>query len=124
MVAFHFALFVAAAFVLWKRGLGRGMALLGLGSFLGFAPTGGFWAWTLFRRLGNPVFPFANGLFRSPYYRPEDFTSSLYATRTPFDLVRPAVDLALGPRSGCRRSRCGTDASCCCCSWRWSRSLS
>ena len=96
MGAFHLALFVAAAFALWKRGLGRGMALLGLGSFLGFAPTGGVWAWTLFRCLGNPVFPFANGLFRSPYYRPEDFTSSLYATRTPFDLVRPAVDLALG----------------------------
>jgi hypothetical protein len=97
MGLFHLALLAAS--VLWLRRRDRGWAgigLLGLGSLLGFAPTGGFWAWRLFRILGNPVFPFANALFRSDFYAPQNFASTLYAARTPYDLLRPALDTALG----------------------------
>jgi hypothetical protein len=97
MGLYHVALLAAA--VVWLRGRDKGWAgigLIGLGSLLGFAPTGGFWAWRLFRLLGNPVFPFANALFRSDFYAPENFGSTLYVTRTPYDLLRPALDTALG----------------------------
>jgi len=97
MAVYHVALFLAA-FVRLRRSDSRwpGLGLIGLGSLLGFAPTGGFWAGRLFRRLGNPVFPFANALFRSDFYAHENFVSDRYVARTPWDLVRPVVDAALG----------------------------
>src|SRR5258708_13261299 len=97
MGLFHVALLEIAVLWLWRRDKGwAGIGLIGLGSFLGFAPTGGFWAWRLFRLLGNPVFPFANALFRSDFYAPANFGSTLYVARTPYDLLRPALDTALG----------------------------
>ncbi|HXB57621.1 MAG TPA: hypothetical protein VN461_22865 [Vicinamibacteria bacterium] len=97
MGVFHVALLAAAVGWLPRREKGwAGIGLIGLGSLLGFAPTGGFWAWRMFRLLGNPVFPFANALFRSDFYAPENFGSTIYVSRTPYDLLRPALDTALG----------------------------
>ena len=72
------------------------VALLMAGSLLGFLPTGGFWAWVLYQRFGNPVFPLANGLFRSEMFSPQNFGSKIYVTQTLGDLLRPVVDTALG----------------------------
>ncbi|WP_146691018.1 glycosyltransferase family 87 protein [Bradyrhizobium canariense] len=36
------------------------------GGAVGALGTGGAWAWTLWQEFGNPVFPFYNGIFRSP----------------------------------------------------------
>lgn len=97
MVSFHVALFVAAA-TLWSRSQGpwRRLALLAAGSAAGFAATGGPWYWKLAQRFGNPVFPFANWLFRSPYHSTEGFRDARWAAHSAYDLLRPFVDTALG----------------------------
>jgi len=97
MAAYHLALFAAAALVWWHAGsLVKRLGLLSLGSLLGFWPTGGFWDFELARRFGNPVFPFANGLFRSEYQSLENFRDTRYMVHSAYDLVRPLVDSALG----------------------------
>jgi hypothetical protein len=97
MAAYHVGLF-AAALVLWRSSgdLARRLGLLGAGSLVGFAPTGGFWDLELWRRFGNPLFPFANGLFRSGYQSLENFRDTRFMARSAYDLLRPFVDTALG----------------------------
>lgn len=72
------------------------VALFLLGSVVGFLPTGGLWALRLYREFGNPLFPFANGLFQSDFFASQSFGSEFYVTRSLGDLVRPGVDAALG----------------------------
>lgn len=60
----------AAAFVFvpgtsWRQ-LGASLGWLVLGGLIGGVLTGGYWAWLLYREFHNPIFPFANALFRSP----------------------------------------------------------
>jgi hypothetical protein len=60
----------AAAFVFvpgtsWRQ-RGVNLCWLALGGLVGGVLTGGYWAWMLYREFHNPVFPFANSLFRSP----------------------------------------------------------
>ena len=97
MAAYHLALF-AAAVLLWRTGgsLARQLGLLSFGSLLGFWATGGFWYQELARRFGNPVFPFANGIFRSEYQSLENFRDARFMLHSAYDLVRPLVDSALG----------------------------
>jgi hypothetical protein len=38
-----------------------------VGGILGFLPTGGIWSWILWTRYGNPILPYWNNLFRSPW---------------------------------------------------------
>jgi hypothetical protein len=44
----------------------RALAAFALGGALGFLLTGGWWAWRSWHVYGNPVFPMANDIFRSP----------------------------------------------------------
>jgi len=41
-----------------------------LGTAIGFLGVAGWWHLTLWRRFHNPIFPFANNIFRSPDYPP------------------------------------------------------
>ena len=41
-----------------------------LGIIIGFAITGGAWCWIMYSNFGNPVFPYFNGLFHSPWADP------------------------------------------------------
>jgi hypothetical protein len=101
MGTYHVALVVALAVATWRRESSwRATVLFLLGSLLGFAPTGGFLCWWLYERFGNPFFPFANGLFRSPFFRFENFRFARSLPRTPYDLVRPALDIAIGRTEG------------------------
>ncbi len=50
----------------------------GIGVLAGFAISGGYWAWHLWQVYGNPLFPYFNQLFKSPWglpipYRDEGF---------------------------------------------------
>ncbi len=61
----------------WRRRLALAF-LFGLGVLLGIAATGGFWMLAMWRRFRNPVFPYFNEWFRSPWgaegsYRDERF---------------------------------------------------
>jgi hypothetical protein len=48
-----------------------GGSLLAIGA--GFVLFGGYWAWELWRDFANPVFPFFNHVFRSPWWEPAAF---------------------------------------------------
>ena len=93
----HVALFVTLAVALRRRESDfRALGFFLLGSVLGFAPTGGFRCWELYERFDNPVFPMANALFRSEFYEPVNFRDARFVARTSYDILRPAVDIALG----------------------------
>ena len=61
---------VLALFVTWprRRFSLAAVALFGAGLLAGFGLSGGYWAYTLWSKYGNPVFPFYNGIFESPWY--------------------------------------------------------
>lgn len=42
-----------------------------LGGLTGFLVTNGYFMWRLWERYDNPVFPFYNQIFKSPYFEPE-----------------------------------------------------
>jgi hypothetical protein len=68
------------------------LSAFALGSAAGWGVTSGWWALELWRRFRNPLYPFFNGLFHSPY-------GSQAPTWSPLELSRwlqPAVDAALG----------------------------
>ncbi|MEP9351325.1 hypothetical protein [Xanthobacter sp. KR7-225] len=61
---------IGAVFTLfpWRgtlAGIWRWMAFcLGLG--IGAVSSGGYWSWTIYKKFGNPIYPFYDGVFKSP----------------------------------------------------------
>jgi hypothetical protein len=96
----HLALIVVVlGFGTRGRSLGaffRTGAWLALGSAVGFALTAGHWCLKLALRFGNPLFPFANQIFRSPWFGLRFFRDERWAAHGPIDVLRPPFDLALG----------------------------
>jgi hypothetical protein len=41
-----------------------------VGGLLGVLVTGGYWHFLLYKKFGNPIFPFYNNIFKSPFYPP------------------------------------------------------
>ena len=72
------------------------LATLCIGSLLGFIATNGAWALRLWERFGNPIFPLANQLFRSPYFEPVYSRDYRFAARDAWDYLRPPLDIAVG----------------------------
>ncbi|HJQ58662.1 MAG TPA: hypothetical protein VJ890_17265 [Vineibacter sp.] len=75
----------------------------GLGVLAGIATTGAYWMWVLWRHFGNPLFPFYNQIFRSPWavdadyadlkFRPESWLEAvLFPLRFAFDPLRTAEE--------------------------------
>jgi hypothetical protein len=96
MAAPHVGLTVLATWLAWKH---RRPALLGafvLGSVAGWGLTNGWWAVEMWRRLGNPLFPFLNDIFQSPF-APATPLRDLRWRSGGFPMwLLPAVDAALG----------------------------
>ena len=78
------------------RAQARALAALCLGGLLGFIATNGAWALRLWERFGNPIFPLANQLFRSPYFEPVYSRDYRFAANDAWDYLRPPLDIALG----------------------------
>lgn len=49
---------------------------------LGFVAVYGIWGWALYREYQNPIFPYMNSVFRSPYYDPVNLTDARFFSRT------------------------------------------
>ena len=75
--------------------LGGALATLA-GAVLGFLAVAGYWCWELWQRFGNPVFPFANNVFRSPFLPAEAIRDERWAARGLADYLAPPIDMALG----------------------------
>ena len=75
---------VLALFVAWprRRFSWAAVALFGAGLLAGFGLSGGYWAYTLWSNYGNPVFPFYNGIFESPWYPPVNESDPRFVPRT------------------------------------------
>jgi hypothetical protein len=75
--------------------IGAAGAFLG-GGVLGFLATAGHWCWLLWERFGNPLFPFVNQVFRSPYLPAEPLRDLRWAAQGPWDLVAVPLLMAIG----------------------------
>ncbi len=64
-----------------KRPL-RHVLILVLSVAIGFVAVYGFWGWSLYREYRNPVFPYMNALFSSPYYDPQNLVDARFMPRT------------------------------------------
>jgi hypothetical protein len=69
------------------------------GTVLGFAAFGGAWCWRMWERFGNPFFPFANQIFRSPYLPAEAIRDPRWVASGPWDLLATPFSMALGDTS-------------------------
>ncbi len=70
LTAMTFAVGLALSLVvLWfTKGFGaRRFALYSAGGILGFLLTGGYWCWFLWKHYSNPILPYYNTAFRSPW---------------------------------------------------------
>ena len=54
------------------------IGLLMLGGLAGYVITNGFWAFILWQNFKNPVFPFWNKIFQSPYYPDINYVDTLH----------------------------------------------
>jgi hypothetical protein len=71
LTAATFAVGLAAALLLWRGRSRRALidtARFAVGAGVGLAVGGGYWAWSLWSRFGNPVFPYFNTVFESPWW--------------------------------------------------------
>jgi hypothetical protein len=66
------------------------------GAVVGFASFAGVWCWRMWERFGNPLFPFANQIFRSPYLPAEAIRDSRWVAQGPLDLLATPFAMALG----------------------------
>jgi hypothetical protein len=101
MATYVVALAATLLLVLWHRRARTLGALLAVpGSILGFLATGGFWCLRLWRMFGNPIFPFANYFFRSPYFSDPEARDLRWAAVTLRDYLSPPLDMARGETHG------------------------
>lgn len=59
----------------------------GVAGLAGILLTGGWWMWKLWTVVGNPVFPMGNGIFRSPWGPPENFTDTRGLPQSIWDVL-------------------------------------
>lgn len=81
--------FLIAQLTLQKNWLQRikSTAAVTLGLAAGIFISAGFWMYRLWNLYGNPLFPFYNGIFKSPYMKLENFSDSRYLPEGLFDHI-------------------------------------
>lgn len=82
----------------------RQISGLAVGGASGFALTYGYWAWYLFKRTGNPAFPYYNELFRSPWVLAEPYSDLRFRVETFGDALQVPVTLLQKTQEFCEIS--------------------
>jgi hypothetical protein len=97
-----FAPIIGLALIVTALGLraaSAGTALFGTGGVAGYLFTGGFRSVQLWRLFGNPIFPFANSFFKSPYFPIIHWPTGYPQADTLWQHLSPPLDMALGNTS-------------------------
>jgi hypothetical protein len=68
------------------------------GSFLGFALLGGHWFTKLYLITGNPLFPYFNDLFQSPFGSPSDYRDMRYMADGFLEKITVPLTVLLNPQ--------------------------
>ncbi|WP_375210217.1 hypothetical protein [Hyphomonas jannaschiana] len=79
------------------RGRLQAAAAAGVAGLSGILLTGGWWMWKLWTVIGNPVFPMANGAFRSPFGPLENFRDERTPAQSIWDVLFYPVNAASRP---------------------------
>jgi hypothetical protein len=95
MVPYGAALGLAMLIVAGDRRVARGAAYAA-GCVAGFLAVAASWGLQLWRLLGNPLFPFANQLFRSPYLEEAWIRDGRWQAQGVAGYLSPPFDLAFG----------------------------
>ncbi len=74
-----------------------GLLSFGLGAALSLAALGGPWWLAVYRVFGNPLFPFYNAVFHSPYYLPENFFDNRFLPQTAREWLTYPIEWAFKP---------------------------
>jgi hypothetical protein len=107
LTATPYAIGLAAALLasLPARRMAVGLVTLGVAGAAGVALTGGFWMAHLALLYGNPIFPFDNQVFQSPFAGPWSYADTRFFPRSvaqalfyPFWWLRPNVMLVTDTR--------------------------
>lgn len=72
--------------------------LFGVGVLVGMSASAGFWIWHLWQTYGNPVFPFYNQLFHSPWALASDYHDVFYFPKSPWTRAFFPVAYLFNPR--------------------------
>jgi hypothetical protein len=75
------------------------------GGMVGFLATGGWWCSRMLERFANPLFPFFNGIFRSPFFPPENAFDARFGARAWWEALSLPLDMAMGWTSGLQEIR-------------------
>jgi hypothetical protein len=94
LTAAPFAAGLGAA-LLFSAGL-RPALLYAAGAAGGYLAAAGYWCLQLWRHFGNPLFPFANQIFRSPYFDSVWRRDENFHAHTVLDYLRVPMDVFLG----------------------------
>ncbi|MCR0982011.1 hypothetical protein [Roseomonas populi] len=86
------ALLIGAVVASRAAGLGwrpvlTGALLLCIGWGAAFAASWGWWGWAVFQRYGNPLFPFMNQVFASPWAAPVSLEDTRFLPRGPLQAL-------------------------------------
>jgi hypothetical protein len=66
----------------------RRVLIWGVGALAGFAVSAGHWMYRLYTAYGNPLFPYYNALFKSPYVGPENIVDDRWVPLTLTDALQ------------------------------------
>jgi len=75
----------------------RALVVYGLAAAAGILASHGAWSWVLYQRFGNPVFPFFNAIFRSPWESPHNFADMRFFPATAWGYLTYPLDWAVHP---------------------------
>lgn len=83
MAAHGVGLAVACLLLPWPWGRrAAALAWFGVGGLVGVALTDGFWLWEMGKRFANPLFPYFNQIFNSPWAAAADYRDPRFLTDT------------------------------------------
>jgi hypothetical protein len=75
----------------------RGLIVFGVGAAVSLAILGGPWWLAVYRAFGNPLYPYYNTVFHSPYFLPENFFDDRFLPRTLREWLTYPIQWAFQP---------------------------